>query len=62
MSAPEGSASCSDACNTRAGWLRHRKAGEQPCQASKDANAAYSRAYRRKSGLGPRTLIPRRLL
>ena len=54
--------SCSDTCETRAGYLRHRKAGQEPCQPSRDANTAYNRSYRRGLGLGPRALTPGRLL
>jgi hypothetical protein len=34
-------------CGTYGAYQRHRKAGEEPCQPCRDANAQYTREFRR---------------
>lgn len=53
---PPSTAPAPPACGTRAGYLKHGRDGTERCQPCRDAQAAYSRAYRRASGLGPRFL------
>lgn len=35
------------ACGTRAGYMRHKRRGEEPCEPCAEANRAYFRAWRR---------------
>lgn len=35
-------------CGTLAGWQLHRRRSEEPCQACRDAYAAYMRAYKQQ--------------
>lgn len=35
------------ACGTRAGYMRHKRAGEDACEPCKEANRAYFRVWRR---------------
>jgi hypothetical protein len=43
MAEPQTAACCA---GDRAGYLRHRWHGEEPCAASRAANTAYCRRYR----------------
>lgn len=40
----------SDKCGTYAGWNAHRRASEKPCDACKEAQRLYIRAWRAKKG------------
>ena len=39
-------------CGTVAAYKRHRRNGEEPCQPCKDANAAATKARRKRAGGG----------
>lgn len=45
-------------CGTPAAWRRHKRHGEEPCAACREAHSAEVAKYKRRGPVGPRELLP----